>query len=138
MGEKWSLKQRLIRVQMLSKSFTGEEIASELINVISVTYGIHSKYLLGAMRDRASTNNVAMRTLAVVYPSIVDIGCFSHTIDLVGSKFATPMLTEFITPGLAYFPTVQKLNCFGSQEMVVLCRAIVALDGGVSGRKKSK
>ena len=38
----WSVEQRLVRVQMLSKSLTGEEIARELINVVSVTYSIRS------------------------------------------------------------------------------------------------
>lgn len=64
---------------MLSKSLTGEEIARELISILSVTYGIHSNILLAAMRDRGSTNNIAMETLKIVYPSIVDTGCFSHT-----------------------------------------------------------
>lgn len=56
----WSLQQRLVRVQMLSKSLTGEEIAKELISVLSVTYSIHSNNLLATMRDRASTNNVSV------------------------------------------------------------------------------
>ena len=99
----WSLQQRLVRIQMLSKSLTGEEIARELISVLSVTYGIHSNNLLAAMRDRTSTNNVAMQTLKIVYPSIVDIGCFSHTIDHVGSHFDTPTLNDFITLWISLF-----------------------------------
>ena len=95
--------QRLVRVQILSKSLAGEEIARELINVISVTYGIRSNKLLVAMRDRASTNNVAMHTLKIVYPLVVDIGCFSHTIDHVGSRFKTPTLSEFITAWISLF-----------------------------------
>ena len=83
---------------MLSKSLTGEEVARELISVVSVNYGISSGYILGAMRDRAPTNNVAMQTLKVIYPSVVDIGCFSHTIDHVGGNFKTPILSDFITP----------------------------------------
>ena len=47
------------------------------------------------VRDRASTNNVAMRTMKVVYPHLLDIGCYSHTIDHVGEKFDTPNLDEF-------------------------------------------
>ena len=31
------MQQRLVRMQMLSKSLAGEEIAIELINVLSVT-----------------------------------------------------------------------------------------------------
>lgn len=48
------------------------------------------------MHDRAASNGVALRTIKVVYSSIVDIGCFSHTLDLVGSKFVTPCLSSFI------------------------------------------
>ena len=99
----WRVEQRLVKVQMLSKSLTGEEIARELINVLLVTYSIHSNNLLAAMRDRASTNNVAMNTLKIVYPSIVDVGCFSHTIDHVGSHFNTPTLSGFITSWISLF-----------------------------------
>ena len=47
------------------------------------------------MRDRASSNGVAMKTVKVLYPNLVDIGCFSHTIDQVGENFHTPILHEF-------------------------------------------
>ena len=83
----WRIEQRLVRVQMLSKSLAGEEIARELISVLSVNFSIRSTNLLASMRDRASMNNVATQTLKVVYPTIVDVGCFSHTIDHVGEKF---------------------------------------------------
>ena len=36
----WSVKQHHVRVQMMSKSLTGEEITRKLINVLSVTYSI--------------------------------------------------------------------------------------------------
>ena len=64
----------------------GEEIARELISCLSVTFGIHSDQVLGTMCDRASVNNVAITTLKVVYPSILDVGCFSHTLDHVGEN----------------------------------------------------
>ena len=73
-GEEWTLEHRLIRMQMLSKSMTGQEVARELIGVLSVAYGVRSELLLAAMRDRASVNNLAMQTVGVVYPFIVDIG----------------------------------------------------------------
>ena len=86
----WSVQYRLVRMQMLSKLLAGEEIARELINVLSVTYSICPINLLAAIRDRTAINNVAMHTLKIVYPLVVDIGCFSHTIDHVGSQFNTP------------------------------------------------
>ena len=55
---------------------TGEVIARELIGMLSTSYGIASDRLLTAMRDRASVNNVAMRTLQIVYPHVLDIWCF--------------------------------------------------------------
>ena len=45
---------------------TGEEVAQELNNVLSVTVGIHSHLLLAVMRDGASANNVAMTTVLFV------------------------------------------------------------------------
>ena len=80
---KWMIQQRLVRLECLVKSMSGEEIVRELINVLSVTLSIRSHLLLATMRDRASVNNLAMRTVKVIYPSILDIGCFSHTLDLV-------------------------------------------------------
>ena len=65
----WTIQQRLVRLQFLVKSMNGEEIARELINILSVTLGIQSHLVLAAMRDRASVNNLAMRTVKVIYPN---------------------------------------------------------------------
>ena len=73
MSDDWTVEQRLVRIQMLSKSLTGEEIARELISILSTNYGVHCNSLLAAIKHRASTNNVAMRTLEVVYPLVMDI-----------------------------------------------------------------
>ena len=87
-----SVNKRLIRMQLLAKSL---EIVRELIHILSTDYNIRPDFLLAARRDRASTNDVAMRTVAVVYPKLLDVGCFSHTIDLVGEHFHTTTLTKF-------------------------------------------
>ena len=97
------LKQRLIKFQMLTKSMTGEEIAREVISILQVVYGISAKQLLACMHDRASVNGCAMRTIKVVFPHTVDVGCYSHTIDLVGEKFDTPILDEFIRLWISLF-----------------------------------
>ena len=55
------------------------------------------------MRERASTNNVVMCTLMIVNPKVVDIGCFSHTIDHVGGYFKTPALTDFTSLWISLF-----------------------------------
>ena len=87
-SENWTVEQRLVRLQLLAKSLTGEEIARELIHVLSTDYGIGSCNLLAAMRDRASTNNVAMRAVALLYPKVLDVGCFPTPLTMLAVIFA--------------------------------------------------
>ena len=47
------------------------------------------------MRDRASVNNVAVIIIKVIFFNILEISCFSHTLDHVGAKFNTPILIKF-------------------------------------------
>ena len=82
--DSFTIKQRLIRLQLLAKSMAGEEIAREIINALSMQYSVSSNLVVAMMHDRAACNGVALRTLKVVYPMLVDVGCFSHTLDLVG------------------------------------------------------
>ena len=95
---------------MLVKSFTSEELARELISVLSVNYGISTQLLLAAMEDRAAVNETAFHTLKVVYPNLLSIGCFSHTIDHVGEH---SNLSKFITSGLACFHIALKQGFCG-------------------------
>ena len=59
-----------MRLEFLAKSMNGKELAREVISVLSVTFS-H----LAAMCDRASVNNVAMRVVSIVHPSIIDTSC---------------------------------------------------------------
>ena len=72
---------------MLSKSLSGEELARELLMALSTELGIGGIQLLAAMHDPASVNGVAMRTLSIMYPDVMDIGCYSHTLDLAGTSW---------------------------------------------------
>ena len=82
--EKWNIQQRLVKLMLLAKSLTGEEVARQLIVSLTTELGIESDLLIAAMRDRASVSNVAIRTLSIVFPKVLDIGVFSHTLDHVG------------------------------------------------------
>ena len=55
------------------------------------------------MRDGASVNNVALRVFKVIYPNIMDVRCFSHTLDIVGNKFKTPLLATFSSYWISLF-----------------------------------
>ena len=73
MDSDWGIQQRLVRLLLLAKSMTGEEVARELIVVLSTGFGIGPYKLIASMRDRAGA---AMRTVKVLYPRILDVGCF--------------------------------------------------------------
>ena len=90
---------------MLVKSVTGEEVARELISVLSVNYGISTQLFLAAI---ATVHETAVRTLKVVYLNLLSIGCFFHTIDHIGEHFNTPNLTEFIISWISLFHIVLK------------------------------
>ena len=80
---------------LLAKSLTGEELAHQLISAISTELSIPTNRVVAFMRDQAAINGIAMRTVSVLYSQMLDIGCFSHTFDLVGDRMNTPQLTEF-------------------------------------------
>ena len=75
------------------------------------------------MRDRAAVNGKAMRTLGVLYPNVIDIGCFSHMLDLVGDNFKTPSLWS---TGWSFTSIATKQDWFGEKR------------GGVSGSVKNR
>ena len=115
-SDSFTIEQRLVRIQLLAKSLNGEEVARELINVLSTTLGITSHYVVATMRDRASVNNVALRTLKILYPHLLDIGCFSHTLDLVGDHFKLPQLTEFLNSWLSLFSHSTKTKFLWKEQ----------------------
>ena len=90
------VEQRLVRLLFVTKTMKGEELAQQLMTSLSTEFGISSALLLGAIRDRASVNDVAFRHLNVLYPKLVDMGCFNHTLDHVGENMATPLLDTFV------------------------------------------
>ena len=53
----WEIQQHLVRLEFLTKSMSGEEVARELINILSVMLGVESHL---STRDRASMNNAPM------------------------------------------------------------------------------
>ena len=128
------IKQRLVRFLTLAKSMTGEEIARELISALSVEYGITSESLLAAMRERASVNGVAMRTIKVVFPDMIDVGCYSHTIDLVGINFEYLTLIVSFVYGYPSLRIALGLGYDGRVEQERQCLPTVPLAGGASGK----
>ena len=102
-SDSFTIEQGWLGIQLLAKSLNGEKVTRELINILSTTLGITSHHVVAIMRDRASMNNVAICTLKILYPHLLDIGCFSHTLNLVGDHFKLPQFTEFLNSWLSLF-----------------------------------
>ena len=90
----WELKQCAGWLKLLAKTVTGEEIAQHINVILSTEFGISSNLIVAAMRDRVSINDVTMRTIKVVY-KLLDVGCFSHTLNHTGERMNTPILHDF-------------------------------------------
>ena len=132
--DSWSPQQRVVCLQLLAKTMCGEEIARELITILSTELSTPPGKSLASMRDRTSSNGVAMRTLKVVYPNLLDIGCYSHTIDHVGEHFVTPVLEEFSKLWISLFAHSPKARLLWREKQGVQWPHIVKHGGGSNGK----
>ena len=113
---------------------TGEKIAQQIIVIVSTEFGISSNLIVAAMRGRASVNDVAMRTIKVVYNELLDVGCFSHTLNHVGERMNTPNFMTSATLGLLCFHEAQDPVCCGGPKRVSQHLHTPQLGGGVNLR----
>ena len=96
-------------MQFSQISVNGEQLARLIISVLSVSLGVESGRLLAVMQDGASVNMAALRTVAIVYLSLVDVCCISHTLDLVeNNKFRVLTVSLFFTFCYHFLRTVPK------------------------------
>ena len=58
-------------------------------------YAIQPGALLAAMKDGASVNQAALQQVRFFFPQLLDVACFSHTIDNVGKQFEFHVLDTF-------------------------------------------
>ena len=114
--DQWTIRQRVCSLKLLAKSLRGEEVAQQIVSIISQELGIRSSLIVAASRDRAAVNDVAMRTVKVVYSSLLDIGCFSHTLDHVGERVKTPQLDLFFKAWISLFAHSPKARLLWRTE----------------------
>ena len=104
------------RLEFVEKSMTGKKVAREIINVLAVSLGIQPHLLFAAMRDCTSVNSVTMRTVGVILPHVLDVRCFSHTLYLVGDRFETPTLSNFISHWVSLFSHSPKTSALWKEQ----------------------
>ena len=89
----------MIRIQLLSKSMAGQEIAIELIGDVWDTVGVPSCFYEGSCISQQLGNADSERGV----PLLMDIGCYSDTLSHVGENFKTPALTGFMHSWITLF-----------------------------------
>ena len=87
--DEWNVQQRLIRLQVLANSLKPNKLAQCLIQSLAVEYSIRPGVLLAAM-----VNHAALEQVKFFFPQLLEITCFSHTID-VGKHFEFRVLERF-------------------------------------------
>ena len=95
MDNDWNITQRLVRIEVCSKSVNANQLAQVLNQCLSVEYGVRGNSLLAAMRDGATVNQAALNIVSFIFQNMVNVVCFSHTLDNVGNHFEIPTLKEF-------------------------------------------
>ena len=78
-----------------------------------------------------------MNVVKIVYPKIRDVRCFSHTINLVGDKFKTPLLVSFCSYWISLLVHNPKSKML-SIKLVCLCSLVAKHDGGASKKYSTK
>ena len=91
----WKIIQRLVKIDVCSKSVNAKELAQVLNQCLSVDYEVRANPLLSAMRDGASVNQAAVDRIAFIFPKMLNVVCFSRTLDNVGNHLVIPTLIEF-------------------------------------------
>ena len=93
-----------------AKELEWKEVSQKHISVLSVELSVESSRLIASMQDRASVNTAAMQTVSIVHPYVLDTGCISHTLDLVGGKFRAPILSLFFILWITLFAHSAKVK----------------------------
>ena len=75
----WEIKQRLVRLQTVSKPVSGPDPAALLNQCLIVDRRIRGTSVIATMREGTVVNGAAQRRLEFTLPNNLDITCFSHT-----------------------------------------------------------
>ena len=129
--DEWELKVRLVRFQLVKRSVCGDDLAWIMIEVLHCKLGVLQGQLLAAMRDRASVNTCALRTVSVLYPDMLDVGCIFLTESEWNAKHQ-PLLHLYLN-GMLFSPQPWRPDECGARYLVEECPAITQPGGGLCG-----
>ena len=93
--EKFSV-HRLVCLHILEKNLNAAQLAREVVAVVCTEVQISPAKVTAMIRDGAAVNTAAVSTLKeLLFPDVLDVKCFAHSLDIVGRKFEGPILDQF-------------------------------------------
>lgn len=91
----WMVVLRLMRIQLCSQSVNSKQLLRILNECRSVKYSIRANSLIAAMRNEASVKQAALNQIGLIFPNMLNVVCFSHTLDNIGNHGVIPTLLQF-------------------------------------------
>ena len=104
----WQIIQRLVRIDVVAKSVDAAQLSQVLLECLFTHLQLRGQQIKAIMRDGASVNGAAVRNLQEFMPSVMNVLCFSHTLDNVGQHFNTPILDTFGQKWIRLFSVSHK------------------------------
>ena len=115
-NERWQLVQQLVRLDMVAKSVNAAQLSQVLMECLFTDLHLRGHQIKAVMHDGAAVNGAAVRNLQPFMPSVMDIVCFSHTLDNVGRHFHTPVLDEFGPKWVRLFAVSYKVKLLWMEQ----------------------
>ena len=117
----YEICQRLVSVRVLAKSLTGQQLAGEMLTVLSTQLPYPSNKFIAVKCDGSSANEAAVRFLKeIMYPDLCDIVCMSTRLINVGKRFRTPLLDLFQRSWVSLFAYSPVLHLIYNQQCSTL------------------
>ncbi|CAB1116923.1 unnamed protein product [Ectocarpus sp. CCAP 1310/34] len=88
--------QRVLRLSMLKKSMTADDIAGEVTRIVTHEYGLDPVKCRAIKRDSCAANLLAMDALAKLFRYAVVISCLPPTFNNIAKQLCTPELDTFL------------------------------------------
>ena len=89
-ADDWTIQQCLVCMHVLAKSLFGPQLARDFGTCLSTQLQLPPQKVIAAVRDGAVVDEAALcQGKDLLYPSILGIICFSHSLGNVGKNFRT-------------------------------------------------
>lgn len=87
-----------------------------------------------AMKDGASVNQAALQQMRFFFPQLLDVTCFSHTIDYVGKHFEFRVLDKFAQYWVSTFSHSGAVRLAWKARTGIASEPVAQHDGGANAR----